>query len=135
VVVIADDDQQGAHIRKCCEKEKAPFLAVDEFCESHHGNKSIENVLGMDFYLDAVNDWYRRFEWFRPMDMQKTRKELGHMSLGSFLVKAFEDRFEGRGFDKIGVMISIVDNLRNVPEPVFARLQSLFERINSLMAG
>jgi hypothetical protein len=134
VVVLVDDDQEGDRIKKFCERERISSLNVREFCQARDGNKSIEDILDLDFYIDAVNDSYRQFEWFVPIDVRKVREEIGRKSLGLFLATLFDEQYE-RHFDKIGVMTSIVDKIGDFPQAVLERLQSLIERINSLITG
>jgi hypothetical protein len=131
-VVITDTDPQGERVRKSCEKQNIPCLEIGEFSERRKGNRSIEDVLGIDVYIDVVNDWYCEFNWFRRINRYDVERELELQSLGFYLNHLFSEQFE-RSFDKVGVMISVVEKLHQIPEAAFTRLKLLIERVNALL--
>lgn len=133
VVVITDDDGQGARIRSECAKHKIACLGVGEFSERTEGDRSIEDVLGIDFYIGAVNEWYGSFEWFQTIDRGEVRRELGSRSLGFYLSRLFKERFD-RNFDKVGVMLSVIEVLDEMPAPIFQRLEAMIQRTRSLVS-
>ena len=130
VVVLTDADEQGAKARRLCEREAVVCISVGDFAERADGDRSVEDVLGTAVYVAAVNDLYRRFHWFAPIDDGRVQEELAGRSLGRYFQALFEERFQHR-FDKIAVAISIAQMLAKLPDDVLLRFQSLIERINS----
>jgi hypothetical protein len=134
LVVMTDGDRAGKLIQRACDKEGIPWVSIDEFSENRagEGDRSIEDILGVDFYIGIVNDWYGAFEWYRRIDSREVQRHLADRSLGFYLNRLFQERFERR-FDKVSVMISVVEKLYDMPEAVFMRLKLLVERIDALL--
>jgi hypothetical protein len=64
-------------------------------------------------YEAAINRYYAPFDWFSPLVLSSESRN--GRSLGSFATATFESKFR-RGFDKIGVSISIAQLAREEDE-------------------
>jgi len=59
-------------------------------------------VIGTAAYVSSVNQVYKKFNWFVPINVEQVHQEIGTRSLGKYLADFFKARFE-RSLDKIGV--------------------------------
>lgn len=128
VIVVTDADQQGSRVITLCRKEGISHLSIEQFSDRGNTDCGIEDVIGIESYIADVNTDYQGFEWFRPLDIETVRKEIGNLSLGRYLQKVFEEQF-GRSFDKVAVAISLAGKLGGLPESAFGRVRRLIASV------
>jgi len=128
VIVVTDADQQGSRVITLCRQEGISHLTIEQFSDRGNTDCGIEDVIGIESYIADVNTDYQGFEWFRPLDVETVRKEIGNLSLGRYLQKVFEEQF-GRSFDKVAVAISLAGKLGGLPEPALGRVRGLIASI------
>jgi AAA domain, putative AbiEii toxin, Type IV TA system/AAA ATPase domain len=104
--LLVDSDKAG---RSMVQKNASqiPGLEVGTYADASGRDSSIEDLIGIDDYLDAVNEAYSGFAWFSQFDCATVRHEIGGLSLGAYLEKAFRERF-GRSFSKAFVAVGFV---------------------------
>lgn len=122
VVVLCDTDPAGERLVRVCRAEGVPVRMVGEFlAELPCGqNASIEDLLGLDAYVEAVNHAYRRFDWFTPLLLDPAQR--GSRSLGRFVRDVFEEGFPDRNFDKHLVTVELAERIQRGDEDLIARL-------------
>ena len=128
VIVVTDADQQGSRVITLCRQEGISHLTIEQLATAEILDCGIEDVIGIESYIADVNTDYQGFEWFRPLDVETVRKEIGNLSLGRYLQKVFEEQF-GRSFDKVAVAISLAGKLGGLPEPALGRVRGLIASI------
>jgi predicted ATP-dependent endonuclease of OLD family len=126
VTILADDDQQGAEVRRIAARGGVPVVSITEFVsEFTAGDETaIEDVVGIDNYIRDVNDYYAGFTWFRPLDVYDVRLMKGTRTLGRCLEVLFAERFE-KSFHKLGVAIHIANRLVAAPAAIPPSLAQL----------
>ena len=127
-IVLADSDDQGRSVEHLCTRESVSYLAVGTFSDRTDGDKSIEDVIGTAAYVSAVNEFYKTFDWFVPINVDQVHHDIGRRSLGKHLKVLFDERFE-RSLDKIGVAIQIAQGMSKLPPDALARLQALVDQL------
>jgi hypothetical protein len=128
VIVVTDADQQGSRVINLCRQEGISHLTIEQFSDRGNTDCGIEDVIGIESYIADVNTDYQGFEWFRPLDVETVRKDIGNLSLGRYLQKVFEEQF-GRSFDKVAVAISLAGKLGGLPESVLERVRRLIASV------
>lgn len=128
VMVLADTDDQGRSVESLCVREHVTCRTVGAFSDREDCDRSIEDVIGTEAYVSAVNELYEKFNWFVPINVDQVRQEIAKRSLGRYLKVFFEERFQ-RGFDKIGVAIHIAQGISKLPPDALSRLQALVESV------
>lgn len=127
-IVLGDSDDHGRSVEHLCTREGVSYLAVGTFSDRTDGDRSIEDVIGTVDYVSAVNEFYRTFDWFVPINVDQVHSEIGNRSLGKYLKDLFAERFE-RSLDKIGVAIYIAQGMSNLAPDALARLQALVDQL------
>jgi hypothetical protein len=109
VVVVCDADKHGDRYVKECVSQGVPVRTVAQFVTGLPADQdaSIEDVLGLESYLEAVNHAYAEFDWFAPLVLDPAQR--AGRSLGRFVRDAFEERFPERHFDKYLVTLKLVE--------------------------
>jgi hypothetical protein len=124
-VVLCDRDEQGKKLRKLCERARVPYVAWDI---RPAGDCSIEDLIGPTAYVQAVNAFYRQFDWFTALDAAAVEREQGDLSLGNYLERVFRERF-GQSFSKVAVMVYLVEDIDQLPEVVLQRSEELIRAL------
>jgi hypothetical protein len=127
VVVLCDTDAAGEGLARICRAEGIPVRAVGEFLAGlpHGQSASIEDLFGLDTYVEAVNHAYRGFDWFTPLALDPAQR--GRRSLGRFVQDTFEERFPVRNFDKHLVTIELAERIQRGDEDLIAGLAPLIQ--------
>lgn len=128
VIVLGDSDEQGASTKKLCEKENITFLPVSDYAERTTGESAIEDVIGLERYIESVNSFYKQFDWFQPLSVQTVQSELGEASLGKYLVDKFKKL--DRSFSKFTVTVHILNSLDSLLGKPLDRMEELIKRIH-----
>jgi len=128
VVVLADTDQQGRRITQYCQREGIPHFTILPFAERTDGSASIEDLVGVEEYTTAVNDFYGEFDWFTQLDPAEVETERHDLSLGAFLEKQFCARFQ-RSFSKTALAVHIAERAPDLSGHVLQRFEALFSAI------
>lgn len=104
--LLVDSDKAG---RSMVQKNSSqiPGLQVGTYADASGRDSSIEDLIGIDDYLNTVNEAYSGFAWFSQFHSATVRREIGGLSLGAYLEKAFRERF-GRSFSKAFVAVGFV---------------------------
>ena len=130
-IVLADTDDQGTSVEHFCARERVRHLAMGNFSDRTIGDRSIEDVVGTSAYVSAVNEVYRRFDWFAPINVDQVRHEIGGRSIGKYLKDYFKERFD-QSLDKISVAVHIAQDLSKLPQDAVSRLERLIESVTSV---
>jgi hypothetical protein len=121
VCVLIDTDDQGMKALRLCEMERVATVKAGDFAG---GTGAIEDVVGVEDYIQAVNGFYRQFSWFRPLDPTAVKMELGRQTLGSYLEQYFERVFQ-QSFTKVSVAIYLSDDPARLSSDALDRLELL----------
>jgi hypothetical protein len=137
-VVLADSDEQGKKVVTACRKASIPFIEIREYASEYAAEcASIEDVVGTDAYVGYVNEFYGRFEWFRPFDPAEIRRALSESSpsltLGKFLEDEFTRRFRDRDFGKVAVVTEIANRIAGLPADTLDRIERLLLKIREAL--
>jgi hypothetical protein len=92
-----------------------------------YGNTSIEDLVGIAEYIDAVNEFYSAFEWFSPLDAQEETALRGNLSLGAHLEARFAAMF-GQDFSKVSVALLLIAK-PDLGDTSLARFEALIRDI------
>jgi hypothetical protein len=128
VLVLTDVDQQGERVVKLCRDGGVQCLTVDRFSDRANTDGAIEDVIGIEAYVAEVNEVYDGFDWFRRLDVNTVRAEIGNVSLGKYLENLFDKRF-GQTFNKVSVATSLAGKINELSESALERLGRLVEAI------
>ena len=109
-------------------QEGISHLNIEQFSDRRNTECGIEDVIGIESYIADVNTDYQGFEWFRPLNLETVREEIGNWSLCRYLQKVFEEQF-GRSFDKVAVAISLAGKLSGLPESALERVRRLIATV------
>ncbi len=133
VAVLCDTDPTGERLAKICLAAGVPVRLVGEFLAGfpRGQNASVEDLFGLDVYVEVVNYAYRRFNWFTPLILDPAQR--GSRSLGRFVQDAFEERFRDRNFDKYVVTIELVERVQGGDQNLVARLAPLTQWAASVL--
>jgi hypothetical protein len=135
VVVFCDADTDGGRYVRESRAQHVPVRTAAEFIAALPAGQdaSIEDILGLELYLRAVNQAYAHFEWYAPLVVDPALR--GGRSLGRFIRDVFEERFPDRHFDKHLVTMELVERLQRGEEDVTARLTPVVQWVVSELAG
>lgn len=126
-VVVVDRDAAGKKAAAIAAKLGVPIVEAS-------GNRpdaddcSIEDVIGLTEYLDALNQAYEgteRFQRLTPDEVQANRRT---KSLGAFLDQFFEERLE-RSFSKVSVSVVLAERFRESPGEIPRAVRDLIGRV------
>ena len=132
-VVLVDKDASGKKASRIAEKDRVPVV---EAAGDRQGTEegSIEDVVGLDQVLEAVNEVYAEIEGVRPLTPEEVRANRGTLSLGTFLEAYFDQRFE-KAFSKVSVSVALAQAFRENPSSVGPGLRSLIQKLAEALAA
>lgn len=99
-VALCDSDESGREALALCQKRGIVGLEVGALI-SVTEDASIEDVIGLEMYVKAVNDFYSSFDWFAELEAQEAERQ--GRSLGKWISSTFVASFAGRTLDKIAI--------------------------------
>jgi hypothetical protein len=104
-IVLVDSDRAGRAIMRK-HASAAQCREIAKYADVRSRDCSIEDLIGIDRYIAAVNDAYSQFEWFSRFEPDAVLREIGQASLGAYVEDAFEARF-GRSFSKTLIAVTL----------------------------
>ncbi len=109
-VVVVDRDAAGKKVARIAARLGVPVV---EASRNRQGadDSSIEDVIGLEEYLGALNHAYEGIEGLQRVTPEAVRAAQGTKSLGAFLEQFFEERFE-RPFSKVSVSVVLAERFR-----------------------
>lgn len=75
-VVLVDSDDAGRTILRRL-SAAIPCREIAAYADEPKRDHSIEDLIGIDEYLAAVNEAYSGFEWFSPFEAEAVRLDIG----------------------------------------------------------
>jgi AAA domain, putative AbiEii toxin, Type IV TA system len=121
-VVLVDTDAQGQKAARLCAKEGAPVVEIAPYAAREVG--SIEDVIGTDDYVAVVNTFYSQFAWFAAVSAEAVKRDVGTLTLGSYLERYFEQNFQ-QSFSKVSVAIALAYHPRHLSADTIDRVERL----------
>jgi hypothetical protein len=132
-VVLVDSDDAGRNILGK-HAVLTPSLEVGAYAEHAGRDCSIEDLVGIDPYVIAVNAAYSGFEWFSPFTPETVHQEIAEASLGAYMEAAFDARF-GRDFSKVLCAVTVAVSDEALPPEALARFSRLLAALVDALAS
>ena len=121
-VVLVDTDAQGQKAARLCAKEGAPVVEIAPYASRAVG--SIEDVIGTEDYVAAVNAFYSQFGWFAALSAETVKRDIGTLTLGSYFERHFDQTFQ-QSFSKVSVAIALAYRAGRLSADALARVEQL----------
>jgi len=121
-VVLVDADRHGQRVARWCTREGAPVLQIAPFAERANG--SIEDVIGTEDYLAAINSFYSHFAWFAQISLETVTQTIVTDTLGRFFDLHFEDHFQ-QCLNKVAVAIALTYEPQRLSGAALDRVERL----------
>jgi hypothetical protein len=125
--ILADSDPSGAKLIREGLNHGVHCLQMATYAGPASGNTSIEDLVGIAEYIDAVNEFYSTFDWFSPLDAREEAALRGNLSLGAHLETRFAARF-GQDFSKVSVALLLIAK-PDLGDTALARFEALIRDI------
>jgi AAA ATPase domain/AAA domain len=116
-LVLLDHDSQGSAYRKICQSCRVPTISTNDFVESLGDANAIEDVIGIECYVNHVNGFYSSYSWYRRISVEQVSETKGTRSLGAHLSRLFQETF-AKDFQKMAVAIHIAESFASAPDSV-----------------
>lgn len=132
-VVLVDSDNAGRTIARKL-GAATPCREIGEFVGKLGRDYSIEDIIGVDAYVEAVNDAYSEFAWFSPLEPGRIREDIGQLSLGTYVENAFKARFD-HDFSKTFLAVTLAASTAALDGEVLERFSRLIAALADGLSG
>jgi hypothetical protein len=132
-VILVDSDDSGRTVMRKCQPatrchEVATYVGV------LGRDASIEDLIGVESYIAAVNEAYSVFDWFSPLAADDVRSSIGDASLGAYMQIEFKRRFR-RDFSKVLAAVTIVTRPDGFEAEALEKFAKMIASLHASLAG